>query len=327
MRYFNELFTSFSNYLSVEIDHISRREPVNLYQPIAYSLQIGGKRIRPVLLLMAFNIYNDNLELALPAALAIEVFHNFTLLHDDIMDNAMLRRNNHAVHAKYSTNAAILSGDAMSILAYEYISKCQSQNYRQIIQQFSKTALEICEGQQYDMDFEKNLDVSVDDYLKMIGLKTAVLLATSMKIGGMIADAPLADCELLYQTGFNLGMAFQLQDDYLDTFGEQDTFGKKIGGDIVANKKTYLMLKALEIADNDRYKELKKLHELKEFDEAEKIGRVKQIYSGLNVKDLLNDKVNEFFILAEQNLQNLKVPSQKKEGLKEIAYKLMKRKN
>ncbi|MCF8359819.1 MAG: polyprenyl synthetase family protein [Prolixibacteraceae bacterium] len=327
MTQFENLYDFFNDRIADEIEDISKREPQNLYNPITYSLGIGGKRVRPVLLLMAYKMYRDDFEQAMPAAMAIEVFHNFTLLHDDIMDNALVRRNNHAVHVKYSPNAALLSGDAMSILAYDYMAKCRTNKYREVIEIFSQTALQICEGQQLDMDFEQTLDVKVNDYLHMIGLKTAVLLAASLKIGAMLAEAPEPDCNRLYQFGFNLGMAFQLQDDYLDTFGNQESFGKKIGGDIVANKKTFLLLKALEISQKEQNDELKMLISQKEMGEKDKINRVKKLYTDLCIDKISMEKMQEFFLLAKKFRDAVDVTEEKKGGFYEVTGMLMKRQN
>jgi geranylgeranyl diphosphate synthase type II len=327
MTQFENLYEIFNNRLADEIKIISKREPQNLYNPITYSLGIGGKRVRPVLLLLAYKMYRDDVERAMPVAMAIEFFHNFTLLHDDIMDNALVRRNNHAVHVKYSPNAALLSGDAMSILAYDYLAKCQTNKCREVIELFSQTALQICEGQQFDMDFEQTLDVKVNDYLHMIGLKTAVLLAASLKIGAMLAEAPEPDCNRLYQFGFNLGMAFQLQDDYLDTFGNQESFGKKIGGDIVANKKTFLLLKALEISQKEQNDELKMLISQKEISERDKINRVKKLYTDLGVDKISMEKMQGFFSQAKKFRDAVDVTEAKKGGIDEVTGMLMKRKN
>lgn len=311
--------------LQQEVDLLDSREPANLYHPVVYTLNMGGKRIRPVLLLMAYNLYKENIEHARNSAIAIEMFHNFTLLHDDIMDNADLRRNYETVHLKYSNEAAILSGDAMSILSYEYINKCESKNYREIFQVFTRTALQICEGQQYDMDFETRDDVTVEEYLKMIGLKTAVLLAASLKIGVLEADGTMEDANNLYNFGYNLGMAFQLQDDLLDSFGDTNSFGKNIGGDIVSNKKTFLMLKALELAKGEKQQELLDLISLKEFKREEKIEKVKNIYKDLGVVKLSQQKMEEYYELAIMHLDRLDVEKSRKTILLDTANKMMKR--
>ncbi|MFA9389382.1 MAG: polyprenyl synthetase family protein [Prolixibacteraceae bacterium] len=317
----------FNAKLEQEIELLKYREPRLLYEPVIYTLNMGGKRIRPLLLLMAYDLYKTNYDEAIPVAIAIELFHNFTLLHDDIMDNADLRRNFQTVHLKYSNETAILSGDAMSILSYEYITKCQSANYRNIFDLYTQTALKICEGQQYDMDFELRNDVSVDEYLKMIGLKTAILLATSLKLGALIASAPEKDASLLFDFGFNLGMAFQLQDDLLDTYGDTNSFGKNIGGDIVANKKTFLMLKALELAKEKNQTELHELIASTDFIKEEKIEKVKNIYNNLGVVKLSQLKMDEYYQKAIHCLKQLNVDEGKKNKLLAISNQLMKRNN
>jgi geranylgeranyl diphosphate synthase type II len=327
MTQFDDILDFFSSKLIGEIEQINKRNPKKLYEPVVYSLEMGGKRIRPVLLLMAYQMFRPNFEKALPAAYAIELFHNFTLLHDDIMDNASLRRNLKPVHLQYSNNAAILSGDAMSILSYEYIIKCDSPNSREIIDLYTQTALKICEGQQYDMDFETRNDVTVDDYLMMIGLKTAILLASSLKMGALIAEAPANDAQLLYDMGYNLGLAFQLQDDLLDTFGEQDTFGKNIGGDIVSNKKTFLLINALNLANSDQLAELNKWLQTKYFNRNEKIEQIKKIYNELEIFKITQTKIEDYFQIALNCWDQLNVDSVRKEGLLAIAKNLMNRQN
>lgn len=322
-----EILEYFSIKLSEEIEQIRKRIPKKLYEPVIYSLNMGGKRIRPVLLLMAYQMFRPDLEKALPAAFAIELFHNFTLLHDDIMDNSSLRRNRESVHIKYSTNAAILSGDAMSILSYEYITKCNSANLKEIIDLYTQTALKICEGQQFDMDFETNNDVCVNDYLTMIGLKTAILLATSLKLGAIIAEAPDKDAQLLYEMGYNLGLAFQLQDDLLDTFGNQDSFGKNIGGDIVSNKKTFLLINALKFADENQLMELNKWLHVIDFNRAEKIERVKNVFSNLEIQEITQKKIDYYFQIAQVCWDKLNVEMERKEGLLAVAKNLMNRQN
>lgn len=327
MQKHNFFLDLFNSKLEQEITQLSSREPANLYAPVIYTLNMGGKRIRPVLLLMAYDLYKQEYEEAFPVAIAIEMFHNFTLLHDDIMDNADLRRNYETVHLKYSNETAILSGDAMSILSYEYIVQCKSPNYRQIFDLYTHTALQICEGQQYDMDFENRNDVTVNEYLKMIGLKTAVLLATSLKLGALIAEAPSDDAQKLFDFGYNLGMAFQLQDDLLDTYGETTSFGKNIGGDIVANKKTFLLLKALELAKGETLKVLTKLITDADFDREEKIKKVKNIYNDLDVVKFSKLRMEEFYSKAIQCLESVSVEKEKKANLLEIANQLMRRNN
>jgi geranylgeranyl diphosphate synthase type II len=290
-----ELEKLISEEINREILLLNNTEPKNLYEPIGYTLSVGGKRLRPVMVLLACNLFTDKVGKALPAALAIEVFHNFTLLHDDIMDQADMRRNSPAVHKKYNQNIAILSGDAMSIMAYNYLQKSETQNLDSMIRLFSQTALEVCEGQQFDMDFESRMDVSIPEYLNMIRLKTAVLLACSLKMGALAANAPGRIADLLYVFGLNLGIAFQLQDDLLDVFADQEKFGKKIGGDIISNKKTFLLLKALELSDDQTKKKLLDWIGKKEFEIQEKIDAVKLIYTKLSIKEITEKNIEDFY--------------------------------
>lgn len=327
MQKLNYFLKLFNEKLEQEIKQLSVRQPANLYAPVVYTLKMGGKRIRPVLLLLAYDLYQKQYEDAFPVAIAIEMFHNFTLLHDDIMDNADLRRNYKTVHLKYTNETAILSGDAMSILSYEYLTQCKSPNYREIFDLYTHTALQICEGQQYDMDFESRNDVTVQEYLKMIGLKTAILLAASLKLGALIGNASKEDAQLLFDFGYNLGMAFQLQDDQLDTFGDTTSFGKNIGGDIVANKKTFLLLKAIELAKGETLKELHKLLSETNFNKNEKIQKVRNIYNDLGVVKLSQQQMDEYYQNAIDSLEKVQVENEKKEGLREVAKNLMRRNN
>ena len=265
-------------------------EPKELYEPVEYILSIGGKRLRPSLVLAAYNLFKDDVENAIFPALALEVFHNFTLLHDDIMDKADLRRNQQTVHKKWSENVAILSGDAMSIKAYELLANVPAEFLTEVLQSFNKTALQVCEGQQLDMNFENRLDVSVDEYIEMIRLKTSVLIAVSLKIGGIMGGASKNDVQKLYDFGLNLGLAFQLQDDYLDSYGDVKVFGKKIGGDILANKKTFLLIKALELSDSKNTDKLLSLIERNDIKDELKISQVLEIYNETNVASLLKEK-------------------------------------
>lgn len=297
---------------------LNSRQPSGLYAPIDYSLGVGGKRLRPVLLLMAFNLFSDEIEKALPAALAVEVFHNFTLLHDDIMDKAEVRRNKPTVHVKFSGNNAILSGDAMAFLSYQYLLECQSERMFDVTNLFTKTALEVCEGQQYDMDFENRLDVTEAEYLEMIRLKTAVLLGYSLQAGALLANASDETAQQLYNFGINLGIAFQLQDDWLDTFGDQQKFGKKIGGDIVANKKTYLLIAALEKASEGTKNALNKWLKINDFNAEEKINSVKEMYKQLGIKEITEAKIEYYFSQASEILNLLPVNEINKKYLIEL---------
>ncbi|MBA4407928.1 MAG: polyprenyl synthetase family protein [Bacteroidota bacterium] len=315
--------------ISAEIDEEIRRlnqiEPKNLYGPVGYALSMGGKRLRPVMVLLAYNLFDDSVEKAFPAALAIEVFHNFTLLHDDIMDQAEMRRNSLTVYKKYNENIAILSGDAMSIMAYNYLLKCRSSEQVPMIRLFSTTALEVCEGQQYDMDFEGRMDVSIPEYLNMIRLKTAVLLACSLKLGALAASAPEKIASQLYDFGLNLGIAFQLQDDLLDVFATQDKFGKKIGGDIVANKKTFLLLKALELSNSRTKAIIQDWILRKEFETEIKIKAITDIYYELEIKNITENCVDEFYQAALNVWEKIEVEKEKKSELLQFAKMIMSR--
>ncbi len=320
-----QLQTIIAEEIQKEADRIDRTEPLNLYRPVSYTLNMGGKRLRPVMVLLAYNLFKENIEKAFPAALAIEIFHNFTLLHDDIMDRADMRRGQPTVHKKFSENVAILSGDAMSILAYQYILKTDLPDIRQVTQLFSQTAIEICEGQQYDMDFENRLDVTIDEYMEMIRLKTAVLLGCSLKTGALVAGADMTVADSLYEFGINLGLAFQLQDDLLDVFADEEKFGKTIGGDIVTNKKTFLLLKALELAEGKTKQQLLGWITTDRFDVSEKINAIRKIYSELNIPQITQTKIEAFYKAAMKNLDELDVPQDKKEGLIALSEMIMKR--
>lgn len=327
MHTLNELSNLFNQALNSEIEALKSKQPATLYEPVIYTMSMGGKRIRPLFLLMAHELFDSNIENAFPAAFAIEMFHNFTLLHDDIMDSAELRRNQPTIHVKYSDNIAILSGDAMSILSYDYVNRCTSKNYRQIFELFTQTALKICEGQQYDMDFESRNDVTVNQYLEMIGLKTAILIAASLKMGALIAETSQQNADLLYQFGFNLGMAFQLQDDYLDAYGDTESFGKNIGGDIVANKKTFLLLKAFELASPNKQTELKQLLSPNNLEAAEKINRVKAIYNEFAVVEFARSLMEDYYNKAIDSLKLVDADTDKKNELFLAARKMMNRNN
>jgi len=301
------------------------KEPENLYAPISYIMGLGGKRLRPILALMGCDAYAAPIQKAMPVAVAIEVFHNFTLLHDDIMDKAEMRRNKETVHIKYSENSAILSGDAMAFLSYKYILESKSQRLVDVIDLFSTTAIEVCEGQQYDMDFESRLDVSENEYLEMIRLKTAVLLACSLKAGALLANSDDNTNQQLYEFGLNLGLAFQLQDDYLDSFGNVETFGKKIGGDILSNKKTYLLINALEKASGTQKTELLTWLKKTKFNPQEKIKAIKAIYHNLEIEKLILAKIDTYFQKASKNLAEIKLPDVIKQELQFISRRMLKR--
>lgn len=313
------------NALNEKMKEITSKEPVLLFEPIEYTMQMGGKRLRPVLLLLSYNLFKNDIENAVPAALALEIFHNFTLLHDDIMDKAEMRRNRLTVHKKFSENSAILSGDAMAFLSYKYLLECKSDYLLDVIDLFSNTALEVCEGQQFDMDFENRLDVNENEYLEMIRLKTAVLLACALKAGALLANADKNTAELLYQFGIQLGLAFQLQDDYLDSFGDEKTFGKKIGGDILSNKKTYLLINALEKSSVSQKEKLLFWINSTNYTPHEKIKEVLKIYTELQIKQITLKKIDSYFMGAEQILKQIKVTDVKKQELKNISLKMLKR--
>ena len=299
-------------------------KPLELYAPIEYTLEGNGKRLRPLLTLMACNLFSENIDKALKPAIGIEVFHNFTLLHDDIMDKADLRRNRLTVHKKWNDNVAILSGDAMMIKAYEYFFDLEPSLLSEILPIFNKTALEVCEGQQYDMNFESRMDVTTDDYIQMIRLKTAVLLAGSLKIGALIGGADKENAQSLYEFGINLGLIFQLQDDYLDVYGDESTFGKQIGGDITSNKKTYLLLSALEKAQGEiRNKLLYLLHVEPEMNS--KIQGVTEIYNELEIPHLIDSQIVHYYNKAIESFSKIKVSSEKKKALLSLAESLIKR--
>lgn len=296
-------------------------EPVELYSPIEYALEGGGKRIRPLLTLMACNLFSEEIHKAIDPAVGIEIFHNFTLLHDDIMDNADLRRNKPTVHKKWNDNVAILSGDAMMIKAYEFFFSLEPELLAKVLPVFNKTALQVCEGQQYDMNFESSMDINTDEYIKMITLKTAVLLACSVKVGSLIGGAGENQADLLYDFGLNLGLVFQLQDDFLDVYGDENTFGKKIGGDITSNKKTFLLINALEKAKGDiRSKLLYLLHD--EPDIKSKIAGITGIYDELNIPETVKNKVDLYFNRAIKSLNNVNISENNKSLLIKLAESL-----
>ena len=318
-------FDEVTQLIASEIDQINwNKEPQGLYEPIGYVLSLGGKRIRPALTLMACNLFSDNVQQAVNSALGLEIFHNFTLLHDDIMDRADVRRGRPTVHKKWDDNTAILSGDVMQIASYQFITKTPEKYLKKSLDLFSKTAAEICEGQQYDVDFENRDSVKAEEYLEMIRLKTAVLLGAALQIGAWIGGAGEEDAQLLYDFGINIGLAFQLKDDLLDVYGDEATFGKKIGGDILCNKKTYLLIHALELAKGKDADELQKW--LKSTDEnlsQEKISAITSLYNRLGVKTICEDKMQLFYTKSIANLEKVTVFNNKKQELRKLADKLM----
>ncbi|WP_395053444.1 polyprenyl synthetase family protein [Flavobacterium sp.] len=312
-----------SDYLQSQYE---TKEPRNLYEPIHYILGLGGKRMRPVLTLMSAELFDADYKLALPAALAVEVFHNFSLVHDDIMDDAPLRRGNETVHEKWNINTAILSGDAMLILAYQYFEKYNTEVFRELAKLFSKTALEVCEGQQWDVDFETREDVTIPEYLKMIEYKTAVLVAAAMKMGAIVAETSKENAELIYDFGLNLGLAFQLQDDYLDAFGNPETFGKQVGGDIIENKKTYLYLKAIEFSSDEDKKQLMHLFSIQPEDSSDKIESVKNIFNTSGASNATQKAIQDYTFKAFETLRNVSIDNERKDILRSFGENLMGRK-
>jgi geranylgeranyl diphosphate synthase type II len=303
-----------------------QKEPKNLYAPIEYILGLGGKRIRPVLTLMAAEVFNTPYTTALPAAMAVEVFHNFSLVHDDIMDDAPLRRGQETVHEKWDLNTGILSGDAMLILAYQYFEQYEPIVFRNLAKLFSKTALEVCEGQQWDVDFEQRNDVTIPEYLKMIEYKTAVLVAAAMKMGAIVAKTSEKEGDLIYDFGLNLGLAFQLQDDYLDAFGDPETFGKQVGGDIIENKKTYLYLKAREFSSPEKASELEQLFSLQLEDNTAKIATAKNIFNESGASKATQDVIEMYTFKAFETLDKMDLNAEKKNILRTFGENLMGRK-
>lgn len=304
------------------------RNPRNLYEPIEYILDLGGKKLRPALVLMSYNLFQEDISSALSAGFAIEVFHNFTLMHDDIMDKAPLRRGMPTVHERYNVNTAILSGDAMLILAYEYLMNVDvsAETKTKLIKVFNKCAIEVCEGQQLDVDFETRNNVTIEEYLYMIECKTSVLLAAALQIGAIIGGASNDDAMHLYEFGRNIGIAFQLQDDILDSFGDPEKFGKKVGGDIIQNKKTYLYLKSLEIAEQEDVSELRHLYNTLTTDENSKINAVKNIFLKSGVVEVANSLQNEYYETAMQHLEAVNVVAEKKLVLRTFSQDLLNRK-
>lgn len=313
----------FTNYLE---KRIIAKEPLNLYEPIIYILQIGGKRLRPVLTLMAAELFETSYKKALDAALAVEVFHNFSLVHDDIMDAAPLRRGEETVHEKWDVNTGILSGDAMLINAYQLFENYKGETFRELAKLFTETAIRVCEGQQYDVDFETRDDVTLPEYLKMIEYKTAVLVGASLKMGGIVAGAPAGCCGNIYDFGRDLGIAFQLQDDYLDAFGDPKSFGKQVGGDIIENKKTFLYLTAIARLAPNISNELRHLFSIDPKDPTEKIETVKQLFGDSGAAQATQEQIQFYTERAFEKLEKIKASSEKKEVLRNFGHTLMRRK-
>lgn len=317
-----DILTLVNNYL----DNIPyTRKPETLYEPIRYVLSLGGKRIRPVLMLMSYNLYKDDADTILPTACGLETYHNYTLLHDDLMDNADMRRGHATVHKKWDANTAILSGDSMLVLSYQRIAQCAPQYLPQILDLFTTTALEIGEGQQYDMEFETRDDVCEAEYIEMIRLKTSVLLACAMKMGAIQAGASAADQDALYRYGESLGLAFQLQDDYLDVYGDPSVFGKNIGGDITSNKKTFMLINALLRAEGQDKAELEAWIARKDFDRQEKVDAVTHLYTKLGIDRLARERIEYYTREALSCLDTVDTPDERKAELREYTMMMMRR--
>jgi geranylgeranyl diphosphate synthase type II len=302
------------------------RKPTNLYDPVKYVLSMGGKRIRPTLMLLAYNLYKEAPENILMQAVALETYHNYTLLHDDLMDNADLRRGHETVHKKWNDNQAILSGDSMLVLAYQRMAVGLNEKLKEVMDLFTETALEIGEGQQYDIDFETRNDVSEDEYIEMIRLKTSVLLACALKIGAILGGASKEDADNLYKFGEQIGLAFQLQDDYLDVYGDEKVFGKAIGGDITFNKKTYMLINAFNRANDEQRAELHKWVDAKNFDREEKVKAMTKLYNQIGIDKLAQQKIQYYFKESKHYLDVVSVPEARKHELRAYAEAMMKRK-
>ena len=301
------------------------RQPIELYKPIEYTLSLGGKRIRPLFLLLAYNLYRDDVEKAFSAAAGIEMFHNYTLLHDDLMDRSEMRRGKQTVYKIWGDNTAVLTGDVMTALAFQYISNVSNEYLRDVLTTFNTMAIEVCEGQQWDIDFEKRDDVTEKEYIEMIRLKTSVLLAASFKMGAIMGGASNDDAQSLYSFGEKVGLAFQLQDDLLDVYGNPATFGKKVGGDILCNKKTYMLIKAFELADKKQTSILEQWIAATDYDNEEKIAAITDIYNQLNIKECCLKRINEYYHTALKDLDALQIESFKTNELREVIEKLMSR--
>lgn len=319
----DEILNIFNEYL----DNLQyARKPHTLYEPIKYVLSLGGKRIRPTLMLLAYNLYKDDPQSILSSACAIETYHNYTLLHDDLMDNAAIRRGRPTVHKKWNANTAILSGDSMLVLAYHYMVQCDGSKLKEVIDLFTETALEIGEGQQLDMDFETRNDVTEAEYIEMIRLKTSVLLACSLKIGAILAGSSAEDADYLYRFGEQIGLAFQLQDDFLDVYGDTKVFGKAIGGDILCNKKTYMLINAFNKADRNQRAELQRWFDAEDYVPAEKIAAVTALYNAIGIDKLAEEKIAYYFEQSKKYIRAVQVPEERKQELMAYAQRMMKRK-
>lgn len=319
-----QLFKQIQNYIeNLPYTH----EPKGLYEPIEYVLSLGGKRLRPVLMLLAYNLYKEDIERIFPQAVGMETYHNFTLLHDDLMDKAEMRRGKPVVHKKWNENTAILSGDAMLILAYQFIIKeCPTIYMQPVMEAFGKATLEVCEGQQWDMEFETRDNVTIEEYIEMIRLKTSVLLASSLQIGAILGGASAKDIQYLYDFGIKMGLAFQLQDDYLDVYGDPAVFGKKIGGDILCNKKTYMLITALNNTEGRDKEQLKHWLEVTDFNPTEKIAAVTNIYNKVGVATACKTEIQKYYAEGLSLLEQVSVDESLKENLRSYVCRLVDRK-
>ncbi len=313
---------------SIELEikkHKYGKQPESLYEPIRYLMSLGGKRIRPMLTVLAYSLYKKDVKRIVPLAVAVEAFHNFTLMHDDIMDNAPIRRGKPTVHKKWNTSTAILSGDVMLVKVYDMFLQLQPQKLKDVLTIFNKCASEVCEGQQWDMEFETRERVTETEYINMIRLKTAVLLGFSLELGAMLADAPSADQKALRTFGTNIGVGFQLKDDLLDAYGDPKKFGKQVGGDIISNKKTFLLIQALERAKGKTKQELLHWLAAKKFNKAEKVTAVKSIYDHLDVRRAAEKKINTFFAKGFNALENIEQNISARETLRKYTQDLIER--
>ena len=322
MQNYNQLLSYFEDQLNT-LSYAGK--PIELYDPIKYTLSFGGKRIRPLITLMACELFCNDYKNALSQAIAIEMFHNFTLIHDDIMDDAPIRRGKETVYKKWDSNIAILSGDTLFALAYQYAQKADKNILPDILDVFNATAIEVCEGQQFDLNYEYNNNVTVDEYLNMIRLKTGVLFGASLKIGALVGNANVTDANLIYDFGVNIGLGFQLKDDLLDTFGNEGVFGKRTGGDIVANKKTFLFLKALQLADDKSREELLSLYNTPSINPDIKIEKTKAIFTLLDIESETNIEIDKYFLKGMDNLSKINITEENKKYLRDVAVKMIDR--
>lgn len=323
MRDYESLFKILTVAINTEQQQLNSTSPTQMYEPMAYIIGLGGKRVRPLLTLVGCDLFDVNPNHAIQSALAVELFHNFSLIHDDILDKAPLRRGNTTVHEKWNTDIAILSGDGMMVKSLDELCKSNPVHIHDLLKLFSKTALEVCEGQQYDMNFETQLVVSVNEYINMITFKTAVLLGCSLQMGSICANANTTNQNHIYEFGKNIGIAFQILDDVLDVYATDDKFGKQVGGDIISNKKTFLLLKAFELASVDQNKSLSQL--LLSSNMMEKVEQVTKIYNDLNIKNIATNEANKYTEIALTHLKDIEANANKKESLKQFAFHLLNR--